>query len=408
MVALALPLMTLPLTLAAPAQRVHWLNEQRIRVYALMIVAIVGIVAAVWLARSLPGLVDPRGKPVGYDFITFWSGARLALDGEPASVFDPAAIGAMQRRAVPGIGDALFLWHYPPTYLLLVLPLGLLAYPAALTAFVGVTAALWAGLVRALFRDKRAWLPAAATPAGLVNFLDGQNGFLTAGLAGFALLLLERRPRLAGVLIGCLAIKPHLAVLFPVALIAGRHWRAFAAAALTGLLLAAASLVAFGEPTALAFLHDMPTLRDIVDRGGLPWSQMPSPYVLSLSLHAPPVAAALVQAWTAAVAAAAVWRAWRRRAAPFAAKAAALLAGSLLVSPYLFAYDLTWAAVAIGFLALLGMEDGFRRGERDLLFIAWLTPLAFVPMYWLLGAQLGCAVPAMLLFVATRRAKCAA
>jgi hypothetical protein len=381
----------------------HWLTEQRIRVYSLLIVTIMGAAALWWIARSLPSLVDPHDKPVGYDFITFWSAARLAVDGTPVAAFDATAIAVAQHQAVPAMGDTLFLWHYPPTFLLLVLPLGLMSYPAALIVFSGATVALWAGLVRALFRDPRAWLVAAATPAGLVNFVDGQNGFLTAGLAGFALVQLDRRPRLAGLLIGLLAIKPHLGVMFPIAFIAGRRWQALVSAAVTATLFSLAGAVAFGWPTTLAFLHDLPTLRDIVDHAGLPWGQMPSPYVLMLSLGAPSAAAMLVQVAAALTAAVCVWRAWRCDMAPFEARAAVLLASSLLVSPYLFTYDWTWLAVALGFLAVLGLRDGFLRYERDILFAVWLAPLALMPLYWLLGVQLGCAALAVTLAVAMKR-----
>jgi hypothetical protein len=391
------------MTEISAAPRPHWLTEERLRVYSLLIVAICGLVFAICIARSLPTMVDSRGKPIGYDFITFWSAARLALDGRPEAAFDWAAIAAAQRLAVPGIGPAPFLWHYPPTFLLLVLPLGLLPYAAALIVFVGATVALWAGLVRALFRDKRAWLIAAATPAGLLNLLDGQNGFLTAGLAGFAMVQLDRQPRLAGMLIGMLAIKPHLAALFPLALIASRRWQALMTAAVTALAFTALGVAAFGPPTTLAFFHDLPQLRDIVDRAGLPWGQMPSPYVLLLSLHAPSLAATM-QALAAIGAAVCVWLAWRNDSAPFEAKAAALFAGSMLVSPYLFTYDLTWDAVAIAFLAMLGLREGFIRGERDMLAAAWLAPLALYPLYWLTGVQLGCAVLMMLLAAAMRRA----
>ena len=385
---------------------VHWLNAERIRVYSLLIVGIVGAAAIWWIARSLPSLVDPHGKPVGYDFITFWSAARLAVNGTPASAFDPHAIAAVQRLAVPA-SAALFLWHYPPTFLLLVLPLGLLSYPAALVAFSAATAALWAGLTRALFRAPAAWLVAAATPAGLINFLDGQNGFLTAGLAGFALLQLQRRPRLAGMLIGLLAIKPHLGVMFPIALLAGRRWQALISATVTAALFTVAGTVIFGLPTTLAFLRDLPSLRDIVDRAGLPWGQMPSPYVLMLSLHAPAVLAAMAQTAAALAAAVCVWCAWRHDDSAHEARAAVLLTGSLLVSPYLFTYDWTWLAVALAFLAILGLREGFGRFERDALFGAWLAPLGLMPLYWLIGVQLGCAVLVMVLVVAVRRATAA-
>lgn len=50
-----------------------------------------------------------------------------------------------------------------------------------------------------------------------------QNGFLSAGLFGGALVLLERRPVLAGALFGLLTYKPHLGLLVPIVLIADWH-----------------------------------------------------------------------------------------------------------------------------------------------------------------------------------------
>ncbi|MBZ4317346.1 DUF2029 domain-containing protein, partial [Mycobacterium tuberculosis] len=66
-----------------------------------------------------------------------------------------------------------------------------------------------------------------------LSALFGQNSVLTAGLAALALHLLGKRPVVAGVVIGLLAIKPQLAVVFPFVLIAARAWRTFAAAALS-------------------------------------------------------------------------------------------------------------------------------------------------------------------------------
>ena len=62
---------------ALPAQDGHWLNPERIRVYSTMLLVIFAVVFGVWIARALPGLVDARGKPIGYDFMAFWSAARL-------------------------------------------------------------------------------------------------------------------------------------------------------------------------------------------------------------------------------------------------------------------------------------------------------------------------------------------
>lgn len=382
----------------------HWLNAERVRVYSTLLLLIFAATMVWWTWRSLPGLVDPEGKPVGYDFIAFWSAAHLAVEGRPAAAFDWYAIQAAHRLAVPGIGQKLFLWHYPPTYLLMILPLGLLPYVWALLAFIGGTALLWAALVRRVLSDPRAWIVAAALPAGLVNIMHGQNGFLTAGIAGFALLALDRRPLCAGVLIGLLAIKPHLAVLFPIALLAEGRWRTIAAAAATVCGFCAASVAAFGWPFVQAFLHDLPIVQQLIDGGLLPWGMMPSPYVFALSLGVPAAVAMGLQIAAAATAAVCVWVAWRAPAAPFEAKAAVLVIGSLLVSPYVFYYDLTWAGLAIGWLAVLGLRDGFRRGEREILFAAWVSPIAMYGIRALTHIQIGFPLLVALLALAMLRA----
>ncbi|HZK89785.1 MAG TPA: glycosyltransferase family 87 protein [Stellaceae bacterium] len=396
--------MALPLAAPRPPQSRHWLTEDRIRVYSWIMVAVFGIGFAAMIVRSLPDLVDPQGKPFGYDFMAFWSAARLALAGHPTAVFDGAALSAVQHAAVPAQPAIWFPWHYPPTYLLAVLPLGLVPYPVALAAFMAGTTLLWLAFVRRLLPDPRAWVVAAAAPAGLLNLLDGQNAFLTAALAGFAVLWLDRKPRRAGVLIGLLAIKPHLAVLLPVALVAGGYWRSIAAAAATVVIFLALSVAVLGTGTMIGFVDHLAVSQAMADRGAVPWQWMPSPYVLALSLRAPASVAALAQAVAALGAGVCVWRAWRTPAAPFEAKAAVLFAASMLVSPYMFTYDLVWDVAAIGFLAVLGLRAGFRRGERDILFAVWLAPLAFIPLYWLSGVQFGCLTTVALLAAAVRRA----
>jgi hypothetical protein len=387
---------------AAMAQ--HWLNEERVRVYSWMVVAIFAVVSIVWVGLSLPSLVDLRGKPVGYDFMAFWSAARLALGGRPEAAFDGTAITAVQHSAVAFLPNIWFPWHYPPTFLLVVAPLGLLPYPAALAVFVLSTAALWAALVRQILPDRRAWIVAAATPAGLITLLDGQNALLTGALAGFALLWLDRRPMAAGILIGLLAVKPHLALLFPLALVAEGRWRSIAAAAATVLALVAASLALFGWADWAAFLHHLPLTMAMGEEGAVPWGTMPSPYVFALSLGAPAAAAGVLQGAVALFAAGCVWRAWRQPGAAFEAKAATLMAGSLLVSPYLFYYDLTWAALAVAWLATLGLASGFRRGEREILLFAWLAPAVMQPVHLATSVQLGFPAVLLLLVAAVRRA----
>ena len=64
-------------------------------------------------------------------------------------------------------------------------------------------------------------LLALAYPAVLINIGHGQNGFLTAALLGGALVILDRRPIVAGILFGLLVYKPQFGLMIPLALIAG-------------------------------------------------------------------------------------------------------------------------------------------------------------------------------------------
>jgi hypothetical protein len=382
----------------------HWLNAERVRVYSWITVAIFVALYAVWLGLSWPRLVDPDGKPFGYDFMAFWSAARLALAGHAAAAFDERTLAAIQHAAVPALPGIVFPWHYPPTFLVVIAPLGLLPYPAALALFVVATAAAWAALVRRVLPDRRAWVVAAAAPAGLITLLDGQNAFLTASLAGFALVSLDRRPVVAGVLIGLLAVKPQLGVVFPLALLAAGRWRIIAAAAATVAALSLLSLALFGISDWAAFFRDLPVAQAIGDAGAVPWGTMPSADVFVRSLGGGPAAAWALQAAVALVAAACVWRVWRHDDAPFEARAATLLVASLLVPPYIFYYDLLWAALAVGLLARLALRDGFRRGEREIFLFAWLAPALMPSVQLLSGVQLGFPALLLLLAVAVRRA----
>ena len=65
----------------------------------------------------------------------------------------------------------------------------------------------------------------------LINIGHGQNGFLTAALLGGALVVLDRRPLVAGILLGLLAYKPQYGVCSRIVLAVSGRWRSFAAAA---------------------------------------------------------------------------------------------------------------------------------------------------------------------------------
>ena len=101
-----------------------------------------------------------------------------------------------------------------------------LPHALALVLWQGVTFALYLWTTREILNTGRAralvdplWLPLViGFPAVFVNLGHGHNGFLTAALFGAALLQLDRKPVLAGVLFGCIAYKPQFGLLVPIVL----------------------------------------------------------------------------------------------------------------------------------------------------------------------------------------------
>jgi hypothetical protein len=193
----------------------------------------------------------------------------------------------------------------------------------------------------------------------LANAYEGQNGFLSAGLIGGALVLLEEQPVLAGALIGLLTYKPHLGLLFPIALVAGGYWRAIVAAGCVAALMAAASYVAFGAEVWSAFAANIPhASQAFLSAGWADWSKLQTAFGLVRTLGGGETLAWSVQIILAAFAAGAIAVLWRSRA-PYDIKAAALGVGAVLATPYLYTYDLVVIAVPLAFLIRFGRARGF-------------------------------------------------
>ncbi len=363
----------------------HWLNKGRLAAYPRIFIALYLIGAVIWVSMSHNG-IDHYRKPLGYDFITFWSASHLALSGDPAAAYDLPSIVREERAVMPGI-RSVNPWLYPPTFYLLILPLSLLPYFLSYFAFLGATFAAYIGVVRKIIAVPGSLALLLAFPGGFINFVQGQNGFLTAALIGGALLLLTSRPVWAGVLIGLLTIKPHLGLLLPIALICGRHWRVLCYATLTSLLLLAVSVAVLGTDTLSAFLAGMQRFSDLAVGDPDLMIKIPSFFSLAHLLGAPAWIAYAVHGTVAAGVAVAVGWIWLR-CPDQGLRSAALVTGSLLASPYLLDYDLVWLALPITWMAVHGLRYGWLRGEREMLVAAWLLPMCLVAVYRLCHVQL--------------------
>ena len=354
-----------------------WLSASRVRGYSRLCALLFATIALVWLL-SARHMVDLKGKPVGCDFITFWSASRLALTGHAADAYDIAKLFAVEKQAVPAAND-VFAWYYPPAFYLLVLPLGTMPYGIALIVFTALGLGLYLGVFRSAFPGSQALWCLAGFSGLWINLLQGQNGFLTAALAAGGLLAMERAPGWAGVLFGLLVIKPHLALLVPVALVAARAWRTLLTAALTAAAATALGVLVLGLGVLRACLTSLTLARHFVEDGSLAWSKMPTLFGFVRLLGGPVALAYMAHALGTVAATVAVWMVWRRTQ-DWQLRGAAFMTGTLLVSPYLFDYDLAWLAFASGWMIVLGLRVGWLRGEREVLLAAWLLPFAMAPL----------------------------
>ncbi len=322
--------------------------------FALIVVNVVSLVAF-----SLQGLWIKEAAGSVADFLALWAAGREALTGHAAAAYDWPTLRLTEENTV-GHFNGYLGWRYPPPFLFVAAGLALLPYASAFLVWLFGTFLCYLAAIRAIIGDRVGYFLAAAFPPVLANFMAGQNGFLSASLIGGALALMERQPIGAGVLLGLLTYKPHLGLLFPIALMAGGHWRVFVTAAIVAALMAATSLVAFGAASWHAFF---PVIGDAMyAESQAYWGRLQSAFGLVRLFFDSEVLAWAAQGTMAIIAVGAVVILWRGRTA-YEIKAAALGVGVLMATPHVLTYDLVVLAVPIAFLFRLGRTQGFLKHE---------------------------------------------
>jgi hypothetical protein len=361
-----------------------FLTPERLRVYPGALVA--GFVIFItYLFCTAHGLLDYDGRPLGTDFSNVYAAGMAALSGHPAAPFD-ILLQQRQEQALFGAATPLYGWHYPPFFLLVATLLALLPYLPALIVWQLGTLGLYLWSLVALTRAST-WphwaririllLPALGFTAVYVNLTHGNNGFLTAALFAGGLGLLDKRPLLAGLLLGLLAYKPQYAMLIPLVLIATARWRALGAFILTIFALGLLVTGLFGWAVWPAFLAGTEFTRTVVlEQGSTGFQKMQSVFAAIRLLGGPVWGAYSAQTGVAALAVTGLVQIWRRPHASFSDKAASLCLAALLVTPYSLDYDLMVLAPALLLLATQGKCRGFRPFEITLLIFLWGLPFA--------------------------------
>lgn len=432
-----------------------WLTPDRARAYRniLLVVFFAAIVATVALSR---GGMDFYGRPLGTDFISFWTASKIALAGAPEGAYDVGRHWAAQKSAFGGIPLDYTAFFYPPVFLLVCLPLALLPYFWSLAAWLGVTGGLcWAALIPAARTIDPPTLPlplregvggggdadvpgklridpspqpppargageSVFTPVGIIrltrgctlamlafpgtwmNIMHGQNGFLTTALFAGAVATLERHPVWAGILLGGLIYKPHFLLMIPVVLIAGRRWTTAVSAVVTAVLLCGLSLAVLGADAWRGFLADSALARSALEQDLVGNDKMQSVFAAVRLLGGGLVTAYGLQAVLSVVVAAVL--AWlSRNAANPRGIGAALACGTLLATPFLLVYDMMLLAIPLIWMIGQAGLTGFRPWEKTVLLAAFVMPLVSAELAHFLSVPIAPVVLMMVFAVVVRR-----
>jgi alpha-1,2-mannosyltransferase len=297
----------------------------------------------------------------------------LALQGRPDAVYDPASHRAIQDTIL-GTNGTWAAFFYPPTWLLVCLPLALLPFAASALTFMAVTGALFVTAFKASLPRAPFGVIAALTYASVwINLIGVQNGLLISALFMFGIRWLDRVPLLAGLCLGCIIVKPQFGIVLPLVLAASRRWTVMLSTAISALSLVCMSAAVFGIDTWIAFVRELPVIQNDVRFNAEGPGKILSAMGAARLLGAAPGFAYAVQAMVTAACCVAVWR-FAGRCREHAALGAMICVSAVLASPWLHTYDLAILAFPLAWLLTDRSREKFRWWEKITIFANYAVP----------------------------------
>ena len=355
-------------------------TPKRQKVYSILLVGL-----AIFWTVAFSAYRGVRDKQYGADFIVFYATSGLTLDGVPEQAYVPEEI--YNRELLIADDAAPDPFRYPPPFLLALAPLALAPYAVALIVWLSATGAALATSVRRLFTGWSGLLTLAVFPSAFVNATYGQNGFLTAALIGGGLSLLDRRPAAAGVLLGGLMYKPQFLVVTLLGLLVARRWKALGFLSVSVAILSLLSYLLLGSDVWVAFYDsgkmsvDSMYIREIA-------TAHVSALTFGVLLGLPRLVSQILQVAVALPALGVVAVAWIRPTRP-AIRNSVTVVGTLVVSPYVFHYDMVMLIPVLGWLMVEAARWGWPKYQKQLLGVSLAAPLWSFGLTSVTNLQLG-------------------
>lgn len=289
----------------------------------------------------------PEPRPL-IDFDAFHTVGSMILRGDVVSAYD-AQLLLSEMEAISN-SSSFMPWTYPPQFDLIVALLAMFPYVVAIGLFGAANLAVYLPAMKGTAREESWRILAAMFPAAVLCITSGQNGLLVAGLAAFFCLGLERNHWSAGIALGLMSIKPHLAVAFAVYLVATGRWGVMLSAAATIVLTSALATLLLGIDVWVAFFSAMAEAKTFLSMGLYPLYRMVSLYATAFTLGAPASVGFVLQGLQAVGALVVVGVVARSGFSVRQSLGITAVAG-LMISPYAYDYDLPLAGVGLALLA---------------------------------------------------------
>lgn len=354
------------------------------------------------------------------DWMVFYTAARAHFDGNLPLIWDGERLtAALNQRFASWLAFPLNLhpWVYPPTFLLLFLPFGMLPPAVSLAVFLssGFIVLLAAAMLY-VGRGKPRWIVGFSLvlcPAVPFNVMTGQNAFFTSALLVGGFGLIGRHPVVGGALLGILTFKPQFWLMVPVALLAARQWRALGAAAASALLLALSSLLVFGPEIWRAWIGLVTGIdeayRTWLTNGrlnglsvfacvswlGAPFGTDVDDLARYLADHRWLEVVARLAQWLAITIAAALVYWTYRRPCPETLRLAVLLGATMLAAPHVSTSDAVLLALATSLYVSARRRAALQPLQLVLAAAVWISPLFNPPSLF----RPGCLTPLLVLLL---------
>jgi hypothetical protein len=310
--------------------------------------AILLILAFVLLptVADLSGIRYRAGAHKLIDFEGFYLTGHLVWNGAVDQAYHFATMFKLQQSL--SSSETFQPWTYPPPFDLVVAPLALMPLGVSYSVFMIGTFAAYVATVRRVAAENVVPVLMLLAPIIIVTIGCGQNGFLTATLIGLTCLGFQADRSLAGLPLGLMIIKPHLAVGFAVYALVNRRWATIFVAAATVAIASLLATVLLGPSVWSAFLDGAKEARVFLDRGFYPFFRMVSVYAVVRTLGFSAFVANTAQILVALTALGLVVLASRQFSTRQALGVTAI--ATLLISPYEYDYDLMSLGIALALL----------------------------------------------------------